>query len=116
MVWLVDIIVLPMGLQFISAPSVISLTLPLGPQGSVQWLAVCICICIDQVMAESLRGELYHDPVSKHFLAPARVLGFGVCRRDGCLGGAVSGWPFLRSLLLFLICLFVCLFLSLHFL
>ena len=40
---LVDI-VLPMGLQSPSAPSVPSPTLPLGSLGSVQWLAVSICI------------------------------------------------------------------------
>ena len=30
MIWLVDIVVLPMGLQTLSTPSVFSLTLPLG--------------------------------------------------------------------------------------
>ena len=36
--------------------------------------------------------------------------GFGVCRWDGCQGGAVSGQPFLQSLLHFfvLFCFFVC--------
>jgi hypothetical protein len=41
-VWLVDIFVLPMGLQTPSAPSVLSLTPPLGAPlrtlSSVQWL------------------------------------------------------------------------------
>jgi hypothetical protein len=36
---------------------------------------------------------------SKHFLASAIVSGFGVCRWDGSLGRAVSGWPFLQPLL-----------------
>ena len=46
-----------------------------------------------------LRGQLYQGPVSKHFLASAIVSGFGVCILDGSPGGAVSGWPFLQSLL-----------------
>jgi hypothetical protein len=98
-VWLVDIVVLPMGLQFPSAFSVLSLTPPLGSLGSVQRLIVSICICIGQVLAvsfcicigqvleEPLRGHLYQDPISKGFLASAIVSGFGVCRWDGSLGG-----------------------------
>ena len=35
---------------------------------------------IDQALAESLKGQLYHAPVSKCFLASAVVYGFGVCR------------------------------------
>jgi len=38
-VWLVDIIVLPMGLQTPSAPSTLSITPPLGFPCSVQWLS-----------------------------------------------------------------------------
>jgi hypothetical protein len=52
-----------------------------------------------QTLAEPLRGWLYQAPVSKHFLASAIVSGFGVCRWDGSLGGTVSKWPFLQSLL-----------------
>jgi hypothetical protein len=40
--WLVDIVVLPMGLQIPSAPSVLSLTPPLWIPCSVQWLTVSI--------------------------------------------------------------------------
>jgi hypothetical protein len=54
MVQIVDI-VLPIGLQFPSAPSVLPLALPLGSPGSVTWLAVSICICIGQVLVETLR-------------------------------------------------------------
>jgi hypothetical protein len=51
-----------------------------------------------QSLAEPLRGQLYQAPVSKHFLTPAIVSGFGVCSRwDRSLGGAVSGWPFLSA-------------------
>ena len=45
MVQFVDI-VLPIGLQFPSAPSVLLLALPLGSPCSVLWLTVSICICI----------------------------------------------------------------------
>ena len=82
-----------------SAPSVLPLTPPLGSLCSVQWLTVSIWICIGQDLAEPLRRQLYQAPVSKHFLASAIVSGFGVCMWDGSPGGAVSGWPFLQSLL-----------------
>jgi hypothetical protein len=88
-----------MKLQTPSAPTVLALTSPLGPPHSVQHLSACIHICIGQVLAELLRGQLYQAPVSKHFLASAIVSGFGVSTWDGSLGGAVSGWPFLQSLL-----------------
>jgi hypothetical protein len=50
-VWLVDIVVLPMELQTLSAPSVLSLTPPLGFLCSVQWLAESIHTCIGQALA-----------------------------------------------------------------
>jgi hypothetical protein len=75
MVQLVDIVVLPMGLQSPSAPSVLLLTLPLGSPGSVRLLAVSICICIGKVLADPLMGQLYQAPVSKLFLASAICLG-----------------------------------------
>jgi hypothetical protein len=97
-VQLVDIAVLPMGLQSSSAPSVLPLTFPLGSLDSVWLLAVTIWICISQVLAETLRRQPYQAPDSKHFLASAIVSGFDVCRWNGSLGGAVSGWPFLQTL------------------
>jgi len=66
---LVDMVVLPMGLQIPSAPSVFSLTPSLGFLCSVQWLAMSICLCICQALEEPLRGQLYQASVSKHFLA-----------------------------------------------
>jgi hypothetical protein len=95
-VQLVDIF-LPMGLQFLSAPSVLPLALPLESMGLARWLALSICICIGQALAEPLRGQPYQAPVSKCFLAPAIVSRSGVCRWDGFLGGVVSGWPFLQN-------------------
>jgi hypothetical protein len=91
MVWLIDSVVLPMVLQLPSAPSALPLALPLGSPGSVQWLAVSICICLSHVLAELLRGQPYQAPVYKHILASAIVLGFDVCRWNGSLGEAVAG-------------------------
>ena len=98
-VWLVVIVVLPMGLQSPSAPSAFSLTPPLESPCSVQWLAASICICIGQALAEPLRKQLYQAPDSKHFVAPAIVSVFGGCIWGGAPGGAVSVWSFLQSLL-----------------
>ena len=50
-VWLVNIVVLPMGLQTSSTPSVLSLTPPLGSSCSVQQLTMSICLCICQALA-----------------------------------------------------------------
>jgi hypothetical protein len=54
-------------------------------------------ICIGQALAELLKGQSYQAFVNKCFLASAIVWGFGVCRWNGSLGGAVSGWSFLQS-------------------
>ena len=68
-IWLVHIVVPPMGLQPHSTPSVLYLSPPLGNLCSVPWLAVSIPLCICQALAEPLRRQLYLAPVSKHFLA-----------------------------------------------
>jgi hypothetical protein len=68
-----------------SAPSVLSLTPPLGSLCSVWWLAVSSHICIGQGLVEPLRRPLYQAPVSKNFLASAIVSGFEVCTWDGSL-------------------------------
>lgn len=39
--------------------------------------------------------------ISKHFLASSVVIGFGGCIWDGSPSGAVSGWPFLHTLVHF---------------
>jgi hypothetical protein len=92
-------VVLPMGLQTSSAPSVFSLTPPLGTQCSVQWLAVSIRLCVCQALAGPLRRQLYQASISMHFLASTIVSAFGDCIWDGSPGGATSRWPFLQSLL-----------------
>jgi hypothetical protein len=94
-VHLIDIVVFPMAFQSPLAPSFLSLTVPMGSLGSVQKLFVSIYICINQVLTEPFRGQLYVAVVSKCFLASAIVSGFGFCRWDGSLGGVVSGYPFL---------------------
>ena len=91
---MVDIIVLPMGLQSPSASSVLSLIPPLGTLGSDQWLAGSTCPCICQALAEPLRRQLNQAPVSLYFLAFMIVPVFGDCIWDGFPDGAVSGWPF----------------------
>jgi hypothetical protein len=90
-VWLVDIIVLPMGLQHPSAPLVLALTPPLEYRCSVQWFAASVCICIGQTLAESLRRQLYQTPVRRHSLVSGIMSGFGTCIWDGSPDGAVSG-------------------------
>jgi hypothetical protein len=62
-------------------------------------LAVSICICLSQVLAEPLREQLYQARVCKYFLASAIVSGFGVWGWEGTDSGEDSGWPFLQSLL-----------------
>jgi hypothetical protein len=44
-----------MGLQSSSASSVLPLALPLGSLGLIRWLAISVCICVSQVLAEPLR-------------------------------------------------------------
>ena len=81
-------IVSPMGLQTPSAPSVLSLTPPLGTLCSVQWLAASIHLCICQALADPLRRQLYQAPVSMHFLAFTIVSAFGM---DPQVGQSLDG-------------------------
>jgi hypothetical protein len=90
-VCLVDIVVLPMGWQTPSAPSVLSLITPLGTLCSVQWLAASICFFICVVLAGPLRRQLYQAPFSKHFLVSTIVSGLGDCIWDKSPSGTVSG-------------------------
>jgi hypothetical protein len=39
----------------------------LGSPCSVLWLAMSICLCIGQALAEPLREQPHQAPVSKHF-------------------------------------------------
>jgi hypothetical protein len=76
----------------------LTLAPPLGTLRSAQWVAENIHLCICQAMAEPL-AELYQVPVSKHFLASTIISAFDDCIRDGSLGGSISRWSFLQSLL-----------------
>jgi hypothetical protein len=76
---LVDIVVLPMGLQTPSSPSVLYLTPPLGTPCSVQWLSMSISLCICQVLAEPLERQLHQAPVTMHFLTSTIVSVFDDC-------------------------------------
>jgi hypothetical protein len=95
---LVDI-VLPMGLKPFSSFSP-------SPSSSIEVSGISLIVGYEAesvlLLAEHIRGQLSQAPVSKHFLASAIVSEFGVCRCDGFLGGKVSGWPYLQSLLHFL--------------
>jgi hypothetical protein len=88
---LVDVVVVPMGLQTPSTPSVPSLTSLLGTPRSVQWLAANISFCICKALAGLVRRQPYQDPFSMHFLASTIVSGFGNCIWDESPGGTVSG-------------------------
>jgi hypothetical protein len=106
-VWLVDIVVLPIGLQSPSAPSTLFLTRPLGTSNSVQWLAVSIWHCICRALVGQLRRQLYQAPFSKHFLASTVVSEFGDCIWDE----SQMGWPPLDGLsfsLCSVLCLHIC--------
>ena len=76
-VWLVDNVVPPIGLQTLTAPSVLSLAPSLGSTCLVRWLAASIINCICMTLAEPLRRHPYLAPASKYYLASAIVLGFG---------------------------------------
>ena len=91
---MVDFVVLPMGWQTPSSPSVLSLTLLFGTPCSVQWLTVSICLCICKALTGPLRRQLYQAPFSMHFLASKRVSGFCKFIWDKSPGGTVCGWLF----------------------
>ena len=74
-VWLVDIAVLPMGLQTPSASSAFPLTPPYGPLCSVQWLTASICLCTCQALTEPLKGLLCQALISKYFPESAMASG-----------------------------------------
>jgi hypothetical protein len=84
-----------MGLQTPSAPWELSLAPSLGTLCSIQWMTVSIHFCIFQALAESLRRQLYHVPVSKLLWASAIVSGFGVVCRIDSQGG--SFWMVIPS-------------------
>jgi len=67
------------------------------PIGDLALSPMFHCVHLNLYWSDSGRASqwtAYPAPVSKHFLASAIV-----CRWNGSLGVAVSGWPFLQSLL-----------------
>ena len=92
--WLVDIVVLSMELQTSSTASVLSLAPPLGTPCSVQWLPASIRLYFsgsDRASQEkTISGSCQHILLGIHN---------SDCIWDESPGGAVSGWPFLQSLL-----------------
>jgi hypothetical protein len=64
-----------MCLQSSLIPLVLALALLLESLSSVLWLSLSICICMGQVLVEPIRKQSFQDPVSKHFLVSAIVLG-----------------------------------------
>ena len=92
MVLLIDIVL--MGFQSPSANSALPQTLPLGSLGSVPWLVISASVLL-KVLVEPLGEEPYQAPDSERFLALAIVPEVGVCRGEGSLDRAVSGWSFL---------------------
>jgi hypothetical protein len=82
-VWLVDIVVPPMRLQTPSAPSVLSLTPPLGTPCSVQWLAASIQLYLSGSSRASQETAMSRDSELK-----------GIKCEDGFLLGlkASSSW------------------------
>jgi hypothetical protein len=67
-----------------------------GVPGSVKWLAVSMCICISHVLAEP-QGTTIPGSRQQALLGISNSF----YRWDGSLGGAVSGWLLLHSLLYF---------------
>jgi hypothetical protein len=72
------------------------------PLCSVQWLSVRFLLCICQALPEPLRRQPYQAFLSASTsLCPQSTImsRFAGCMLDGSSGGAVSGCPFLQSLL-----------------
>ena len=102
-VWLVDVVVLHLGLQITSGPSVLSLTPLLGTLVSVQWLAASICLLrLWQSLSEDSYIRLLSACTSWH----PQVSEFGHCIWHGSPGGAVSSWSFPQDLFIHKSCLY----------
>ena len=89
----------PMGLQTPSAPSVLSLTPPLGnPVLSpvVGWEHLPVYVSDSDIASQE---TTITSSCQQYFFPSAIVSGFCVCIWDGSPSRAVSGWPFLQSLL-----------------
>ena len=90
---LVDTVVLPVGLQSPWTPSAFSLSILLGTFGSVQWLAVSICLCICRALAGSRRRQPCQALFSMLYLASTIVSGF-LYEMNSQVGHSLDGLSF----------------------
>ena len=90
---LVDTVVLPVGLQSPWTPSAFSLSILLGTFGSVQWLAVSICLCICRALAGCRRRQPCQAPFSMLYLASTIVSGF-LYEMNSQVGHSLDGLSF----------------------
>ena len=81
----------------------------------MKWRGVCLFVCLFVCFflvpgfeyphlylsgsGRASQGTAIPGSCQQALLTSALVFGIGVCRWDGSLGGAVSEWPFLQSLL-----------------
>ena len=97
--------VISVGLSSPWAPSLLTLTLPLGSQGSVHvwlWISTSILGSLRTSQRRAIPVSYLH-----HILASSTVPGFGICSWNRIHEyGAVSECPFLQSLLHFCSCIF----------
>jgi hypothetical protein len=94
-VWLIDIVVLPLGLQTTATPSVRTLTPLLGTLRLVQWLAANVNLCICKGSGRSSQETAIAGSFQHEVLDSTIVSGFGNCIWNESPDGTVSGWPFL---------------------
>ena len=93
--WLVDIVVLPMGLLTPSPPWVLSLTLPLGNLCLVHWFATASGLHLSGSGRLSQETAINQAPVCRYFLASTKCLGLvTVYGMDPQVGQSVDGLSF----------------------
>jgi hypothetical protein len=85
---MVDIVVLPMGLQTPTAPSVLN-----SSMGDHVFSPMVGCIC--QALAEPPRRQIYQAPFSMDFLASTILSALVTVYGMDPNVGAFCGWPFL---------------------
>ena len=95
-IWLVDIDVHPMGLQTPSAPSVLSLSPPLGAHSS-SWLLVSASVFVR--LCRAPQEITISASFQQALLGIHHSVWVGDCIQDGSPDVSVSGSAFLQSLL-----------------
>jgi hypothetical protein len=97
-VWPIDTVAPSVGPQTPSVPSVPSPT-PSSRTPELRPMVGCKISPLCQALTKPLRRQPYQASIRKHFPTSTIMPWFGGCIWNGSLGGAVSGWPFLQSLL-----------------